>query len=357
MCTQNLISVIVPCYNVEQFLDKALESVFKQTYENWECILVNDGSKDNTQNIAEKWLAKDKRFQLINQQNQGLSGARNTGLSKAKGVFVYFFDSDDLLDLDSLKNLTSVARQDCDIVFGLNAVTNGQNNQIKELMNHQPKRLYLHKNDKKHLLNLVIEKPLICVAWNRLYRRDFLNQYQLKFKRGILHEDELWFFETLFYAKGIILNNQPTYYYNIGNVSSITNNYSLKNLKSYLEIVSIVYNTYYLKATSNKNTIASYISYLQFLTIVNCYQRLEIKDKNEANILIQDTFKTIKLDDFVPTLDQANNKKFKLFQTYSHLDADALVKLFKYERSKSWIRKLKLKLMLWNTQRVNPNNY
>lgn len=356
MSVQNLISVIVPCYNAEQFLDKTLESVSKQTYSNWECILVNDGSQDNTQHLAEKWVENDQRFQLITQENQGLSGARNTGLNIAKGTFIYFLDSDDLLDSITLENLHGLATQHCDIVFGLIAITERQNNKIKELMNHQPERLCIHDNKEKNLLNLVINQPLICVACNRLYRKEFLDQHQLQFKSGLLHEDELWFFETLFYAKGIILNNQPTYYYNLGNADSITNNYSLRNLKSYLEIVSIVYNTYYLKATSNKNTIASYISYLQFLTIVNCYQRLEVKDKKEANILIQKTFKTIKLDDFEPTLNQSNNKKFKLFQTYSHLDADALVKLFKYERSKSWIKKLKLKAMLWN-KKASSNHF
>ena len=72
-----LISVIIPAYNAEQFLDETLESVLSQTYENWECIIVNDGSTDNTEEIAKKWCEKDSRFRLTNKENGGLSSARN----------------------------------------------------------------------------------------------------------------------------------------------------------------------------------------------------------------------------------------------------------------------------------------
>jgi glycosyltransferase involved in cell wall biosynthesis len=91
------ISIIVPCYNQAHFLDEALQSIFDQTYNNWECIIVNDGSTDNTEEQGKNWIKKDNRFKYIHQENKGLSGARNTGLSTVKGSYVQFLDADDVL--------------------------------------------------------------------------------------------------------------------------------------------------------------------------------------------------------------------------------------------------------------------
>ncbi len=100
---KNLISVIVPCYNQAQFLDEALQSVLAQTYVNWECIIVNDGSPDHTEDVAKKWAAKDNRYIYLYKKNGGLSSARNSGLEKAKGNYIQFLDSDDILDSTKLE--------------------------------------------------------------------------------------------------------------------------------------------------------------------------------------------------------------------------------------------------------------
>ncbi|MFI2743786.1 glycosyltransferase family 2 protein [Zhouia sp. PK063] len=90
-----LVSIIIPCYNQAHFLDECLESVLNQTYNNWECVIVNDGSPDNTKEIAQKWLDKDNRFKYIEKENGGLSSARNAGLDKSEGNYVQFLDADD----------------------------------------------------------------------------------------------------------------------------------------------------------------------------------------------------------------------------------------------------------------------
>jgi glycosyltransferase involved in cell wall biosynthesis len=92
------ISIIVPCYNQAQFLDEALQSVLEQTYQNWECIIVNDGSTDSTEKIARNWAAKDSRYFYFYKENGGLSSARNLGLDSAKGNYIQFLDSDDFLN-------------------------------------------------------------------------------------------------------------------------------------------------------------------------------------------------------------------------------------------------------------------
>lgn len=90
-----LVSIIVPCYNQAQYLDEALQSVLNQTYINWECIIVNDGSPDNTEQVSSKWLTKDNRFKYIEIKNGGLSNARNTGIKNAVGSYILPLDADD----------------------------------------------------------------------------------------------------------------------------------------------------------------------------------------------------------------------------------------------------------------------
>lgn len=99
------ISIIVPCYNQAEFLDECLTSVFNQTYTDWECIIVNDGSPDHTEELALKWCERDPRFSYTYKENGGLSSARNIGLSKVSGDWIQFLDSDDLLPNNRFKNL------------------------------------------------------------------------------------------------------------------------------------------------------------------------------------------------------------------------------------------------------------
>ncbi len=98
-----LVSIIVPSYNQAQYLDDALYSVFDQTYQNWECIIVNDGSTDNTEQIARKWAEKDSRFRYFHKKNGGVSSARNLALDNANGDYIQFLDSDDFLDKNKLQ--------------------------------------------------------------------------------------------------------------------------------------------------------------------------------------------------------------------------------------------------------------
>ena len=112
-----LISVVIPAYNAGQFLDETLESVLSQTYENWECIIVNDGSTDNTESIAKKWCEKDSRFRLTNKENGGLSSARNYGIKESKAEYIAFLDADDILTPDSLEvRINVLIEQNVDLV-------------------------------------------------------------------------------------------------------------------------------------------------------------------------------------------------------------------------------------------------
>jgi glycosyltransferase involved in cell wall biosynthesis len=113
-----LVSIIVPCYNQAQYLDEALQSVFDQTYPYWECIVINDGSTDNTEEIAENWIARDSRFIYWYQENRGLSSARNTGLNCSTGDYIQFLDADDFLHNFKIKeSLDQVKQVNADLII------------------------------------------------------------------------------------------------------------------------------------------------------------------------------------------------------------------------------------------------
>ena len=117
MKNATLISVVIPAYNAEQFLDETLESVLSQTYENWECIIVNDGSTDNTESIAKKWCEKDARFRYFYKENSGASDTRNLGIKKARGEYIAFLDADDLYMPNFLEIcLENLVEKDVDLV-------------------------------------------------------------------------------------------------------------------------------------------------------------------------------------------------------------------------------------------------
>ncbi|GEL12392.1 hypothetical protein SAMN05192550_2257 [Flavobacterium glycines] len=107
-----LVSIIVPCYKQAHYLSEALQSVLEQRYSNWECIIVNDGSPDNTEIIAKEWIEKDVRFQYLYKENGGLPSARNKGIQKAKGEFIVALDADDILHPDYLRKLVPVLHTD-----------------------------------------------------------------------------------------------------------------------------------------------------------------------------------------------------------------------------------------------------
>jgi glycosyltransferase involved in cell wall biosynthesis len=99
----SFISIIVPCYNQAQYLDECLQSVLNQTYQNWECIIVNDGGSDNTEEVAKKWIDKDKRFKYLYKENGGLSSARNAGIKLGKGEYILPLDADDYISTNYIE--------------------------------------------------------------------------------------------------------------------------------------------------------------------------------------------------------------------------------------------------------------
>lgn len=216
------ISVIVPVYNASKYLSECLDSIAKQTLKDIEIICINDGSTDNSLQILNDYFAKDKRFVIINQENQGVSVARNTGIESAKGAYIAFVDSDDYIKSDFLEILYSKAVKNnaeitaADIVY----LTNG----ILEYDNYMSRQTF---KIKKSLLTSCKHKAKFVksvIVWNKLFRTDFVKKYNLRFMRGCkFGEDTCFIFLAVSLARKISLTRDTVYYYR-KNDESVTKN-------------------------------------------------------------------------------------------------------------------------------------
>lgn len=248
MTEKPLVSIIVPCYNVENYLDACVTSVINQDYKNWECILINDGSTDKTFEIIKTYGLVDSRIKVLTQENAGLSATRNRGIDIADGDFIFFLDSDDILTDDAITSLVS-SYQNNDIVTGITTSSTIVDNQINRLSSllHPSEGDINFENTQYEVIIRNMETGLTPVAQNRLYKSDFIKKNNLRFKNKILHEDELWFFETMLLAKNVKFINQETYFYRIDNLNSITKNLGDRNLESYIQVMEEILNQYSIK--------------------------------------------------------------------------------------------------------------
>ncbi|MDR1285566.1 MAG: glycosyltransferase [Campylobacteraceae bacterium] len=217
---QPLISVIVPIYNVERYLEKCLNSIVNQTYKNLEIILIDDGSPDNCGNICDEYAKKDKRVSVIHKSNGGLSDARNAGLDIASGEYIAFVDSDDYIDLQAYEELLDIAlKEEADIVTHAHYIVD--NNGIK--ISQQGNMNDLTIDEIRYLI--LMDKYSNCV-WDKLYKADLFKNF--RFCVGVYSED-LFIMPTLFFAtKSAVSTQKPYYYYNCTNQSSIMSSFSAK---------------------------------------------------------------------------------------------------------------------------------
>lgn len=200
------VSIIVPVYNVEKFLPQCMDSLINQSLHEIEIICVNDGSTDKSLNILNRYAKQDKRIKILSQQNMGLSGARNTGLSFATGEYICFVDSDDWIDIDYCEKLYKKAKKEnADIVRGI-------------IYNEYPDRTENHEFNKtiKEFSNKKIPLGIndhCVVAWDGIYKRQFLMDNHINFIFGLVHEDIPFTAKTTFYANKIIPCDNTFYHY------------------------------------------------------------------------------------------------------------------------------------------------
>lgn len=222
-----MISVIVPVYNVEPYLEECLHSLEKQTFSDIEVILVNDGSTDGSVAILQNYVERDTRFVYFEQPNQGLSAARNTGMLNATGDYIAFVDSDDWLSLTALQELHDIASLfNADIVAG-NVMAVHSDRTIaswgRRGQDLLPVATPIRGVD---YFSMVMEKRCyVMMVYNYLYKRAFLQNWNFRFEQ-VIHEDELWTPQILIAASTVVVADADFYYYRqrINSLTTTCNN-------------------------------------------------------------------------------------------------------------------------------------
>ncbi|WP_180272735.1 glycosyltransferase family 2 protein [Konateibacter massiliensis] len=203
-----LISVVVPVYNVENYIRRCVDSILRQSYSNLEIILVDDESPDNCPNICDEYAKSDARLKVIHQKNAGLSGARNAGIEIAKGEFIAFVDSDDFLAEDFIETLyKAVADTDSDIaICKYEYVKDGCMTQ-----SHKPGERQVYSNIQTIENMYSPDGAFFVVAWNKLYRRDLFTS--IRYPKGRIHEDEATTHKLYYEAKQTVFVDRFLYGY------------------------------------------------------------------------------------------------------------------------------------------------
>lgn len=198
------VSVVIPVYNVERFLNECVDSVLNQTYSDFEIILVDDGSTDGSGKLCDDYLSVDNRIKVIHRENGGLSAARNTGMDAATGDYIYFLDSDDYIEYVTFEHLVHTAKtDDADIVFFDGYVFYTDCEDDGNTYGYTRKKHYQTDTGKTVLEELLINEEYRTAVPLTFYKAQYLQKSNICFYEGILHEDELFTFQT-FNANGIV---------------------------------------------------------------------------------------------------------------------------------------------------------
>ena len=234
---EELISVIVPVYNVDKYIDRCIETIVNQTYRNIEILLIDDGSTDDSGKICDTWANKDKRITVIHKENAGVSSARNLGLENSHGHFISFIDSDDSIDRNmyyEMKKMIEETNSDicfCDIKY----IRNGNIEEKK----HLDKEIF---NKEEILKSLFDYNGLNLAAWNKLFRTNVIKN--IRFREDIsIREDALFCAEAFDNSKKIChLKKMPyNYYYREGSALNSKNlNKEITKLLANSEIIKIL---------------------------------------------------------------------------------------------------------------------
>lgn len=324
-----LISVIVPVYNVEKYLEKCIQSILNQEYTELEIILVDDGSKDNSGKICDDYAKKDNRIKVIHKENGGLSDARNAGLKIALGEYIGFVDSDDYIDTDMYLTLYQlIENNNADIsIVSFREFMNGKMIDVKE-----SKSLEIMSKI-EGIKELLLDNKIQSYAWNKLFKKELFKD--IEFPTGKNFEDiatTLLLFEK---TEKIVRMEEPKYNYLRRSDSII----GIKNYKTYSDYIDVIMDKYkYLKGKYEEinkyNDYNFVISMIWVYTIILKYEIKELEPKfDEIMPLIKKMVENDK-DLFDKELDYYNKAILNMMLLDKSITRKAVIELYTECRKK-----------------------
>ncbi len=254
-----MVSVIVPIYNVEEYLEECLESIRNQTYTNIEVILVNDGSTDGSIEICERFYQQDNRFKLVTQENQGLSAARNRGVKESIGEYIMFVDSDDVVKENIVEVLFFYMNSDVDIVEC--QITRCKD----ELVENKPTSIMFKGESTEAILKSIEFKEVKFCAFTKLYRRELVEK--VPFLEGYIYEDVYTGMNYLKYIRKMVAVDLKGYYYRVRPNSIMTKSFNEKNLDIFPIGKKLI------ESFDDNEYLLPYIGYFIFYLSLSHYQR------------------------------------------------------------------------------------
>lgn len=273
---QDLISVIVPVYNVEKYLEECINSIINQTYKNLEIILVDDGSKDNSSRICDELSKKDSRIRVIHKENGGVSDTRNVGILNSTGKYIQFADSDDFMEDNMIETLyKDIVESKAEVAMcSYYLFKNG----IKTTDANYEKEIY---NKEQILGEILLDEKIRSYAWNKLFKKNLFDEIQ--FPNGKVFEDIYIIPRVLEKSEKVVFNNTPLYYYRQREGSILhkqTNELRLEYIKAALNINKEIENNF-----SNLKQYCAYnIAHITIKTY-NDIGFFDMRDLIENNII------------------------------------------------------------------------
>ena len=269
------VSIIVPVYNVELYIEDCLNSLLNQTYSNYEIILINDGSTDNSIEICSKY--SNKKIKIFNQNNKGVSIARNVGISLATGQYIMFVDADDMVSKNYIENLiTSIEETNTDMVVC--GYTKEKTELVHKKNSQEIKGEIINANTM--LENMMENNLQEGYLWNKIFKKSIINDNSLEFKEGVNVWEDLYFvIEYLSKSNKIFTINEKLYYYRTREGSAVNRKETATDLVGKIKILELIMKNYNLIINS-KNY---YGIKRMYITVLLKYL-LQIKKNNKEFI-------------------------------------------------------------------------
>lgn len=259
-------SIVVPVYNVEDYLEQCLESLRAQSCQDYEVVCVNDGSTDNSPKLLAEWEERFPQMKVIDRENGGLSAARNTGLKEAKGDYVVFVDSDDWVETMMLSRLANEANGEDMVCFACRRTDNEKSDVLEVEQGNGWD--YFNRHALEHR-----EVAFVCV-WQRCYRRQFLLDNDLWFREGILHEDNQFTPRACLKAQSIKVIPDILYNYRV-RPGSIMTTRGLRSKESLVLIANELSDLFGKERNIEKTVI--------YQALTQCYQMAFLNNSRENN--------------------------------------------------------------------------
>lgn len=273
------ISIIIPVYNVEKYLRQCLDSIIYQTFKDFECICINDGSTDNSLSILEEYAKKDKRFRILSQQNQGVGVARNFGLRIAVGEYILFVDSDDFIDNNFCEKLYNNAKKyNSDIVFGGRIAFNDTKRNKCNMSKSLGITTTTEINEQNLSLFFCRIMVVFCGGANKLVKRNILVNNNIYFYNVRRVEDQPFYALLFLYIKTISIDETSCYYCRINSVNSLT-----KDTNEMLKAALKSFETLKLDIINRKKDYPNIIKIINILIIDSLFGYFNLWDSGNLS--------------------------------------------------------------------------